>query len=176
MDFLCLDFINSRHGNESVSNAELLASGAWLGRFCRKWGLPAPAKGVSAILAQLREAVDNAAHEYSQSGRLTPQALAGLNAYLEPVLLHNRLEQSCQGFRLSGLIQKNEAELLPYRVVMSFAELLSNYEPSRLKICENPDCGWIFYDESKSRTRRWCDNTCASLIKVRRFREKLKDR
>src|SRR5207244_1417681 len=76
--------------------------------------------------------------------------------------------------------EKFELEMVPlardWRWVMaeiaaSFADLLAKHDSKRLKICENPNCRWIFYDESKSRTRRWCtNNKCANLWKVRRFR------
>jgi predicted RNA-binding Zn ribbon-like protein len=36
-----------------------------------------------------------------------------------------------------------------------------------------PGCGWVFYDRSKNRSRRWCEQaTCANLMKVRRFHQK----
>jgi predicted RNA-binding Zn ribbon-like protein len=50
---------------------------------------------------------------------------------------------------------------------------LETGEPGRLKACENVDCFWVFYDNSRNRTRRWCDSRgCGNLIKVRRFRAK----
>ncbi len=46
-------------------------------------------------------------------------------------------------------------------------------EHTRVKICANPDCGWMIYDESRNQTRRWCSVTgCGNLIKVRRHRTK----
>ncbi len=34
-------------------------------------------------------------------------------------------------------------------------------------------CGWVFYDRSKNRSRKWCEQaTCANLMKVRRFRQR----
>ncbi|MCL6580471.1 MAG: CGNR zinc finger domain-containing protein [Firmicutes bacterium] len=43
------------------------------------------------------------------------------------------------------------------------------------KVCANADCGWLFYDDSRNRSRRWCDGRyCGNLIKVRRFRAKVR--
>ncbi len=40
-----------------------------------------------------------------------------------------------------------------------------------VKVCANPDCTWMFVDESRSASRRWCDvSICGSLINVRRHR------
>lgn len=44
-------------------------------------------------------------------------------------------------------------------------------EHTRVKICANPDCGWVIYDESRNQTRRWCSAAdCGNLIKVRKHR------
>lgn len=56
-------------------------------------------------------------------------------------------------------------------IAASFAELLANGDPTRIKRCANPDCRWVILDETRNRTRRWCEaSVCGSLIKVRRFR------
>ncbi len=44
---------------------------------------------------------------------------------------------------------------------------------TRLKSCANPECRWLFYDESRSRTARWCSmRGCGSVAKARRYRER----
>jgi predicted RNA-binding Zn ribbon-like protein len=48
----------------------------------------------------------------------------------------------------------------------------------RLKRC--PDCQWIFYDRTRSRTKVWCDmlagdaggRSCGTIAKVRRYRDR----
>lgn len=172
MDFLCLDFINSQCGANSAAAADLVFDDAALRQLCRKWNLPYQDGSVKDSLAELHDTVRQAAREFSKTGAISPGLLDDLNAYLKPVPLQALLLREPGGLHIREIPQASEPALLPYRVVMSFADLACNHEAGRLKICENPDCGWIFYDESKSRTRRWCDNTCASLIKVRRFRKK----
>lgn len=42
---------------------------------------------------------------------------------------------------------------------------------ARLKSCANPECSWLFYDSSRSRTGRWCSmGACGSVSKARRYR------
>ncbi|SMC66689.1 CGNR zinc finger domain-containing protein [Kibdelosporangium aridum] len=42
---------------------------------------------------------------------------------------------------------------------------------TRLKSCANSECRWLFYDESRSRTARWCSmRACGSVTKARRYR------
>jgi len=44
-------------------------------------------------------------------------------------------------------------------------------EQRLVKVCANPDCTWMFEDESRSASRRWCDvSICGSLVNVRRYR------
>jgi len=171
MDFLCLDFINSQFESEAVTGAPLMEQ-AWLHRFCHKWGLAEPKKNIEATLVQIRATLYQAVREYSRTNVIAAEKLSGLNEYLKSVLFYNVIASNDAKYRVLEVPQGSDNALFLYRIVMSFADLVSNYEANRLKICENPDCGWVFFDESKSRTRRWCGNTCASLIKVRRFRKK----
>lgn len=42
---------------------------------------------------------------------------------------------------------------------------------TRLKACSNPECRWLFYDTSRSRTGRWCSMAaCGSPAKARSYR------
>ncbi len=41
----------------------------------------------------------------------------------------------------------------------------------RVRACAASDCGWWFLDDTKNRSRRWCDMTlCGNREKLRRFR------
>jgi predicted RNA-binding Zn ribbon-like protein len=60
-------------------------------------------------------------------------------------------------------------------VVRSAADLLTSDELRRLKLCRAHDCGWLFVDGSRNRSRRWCDmSDCGNRAKARRFRERRK--
>ncbi|MBW8300140.1 MAG: CGNR zinc finger domain-containing protein [Hydrogenophaga sp.] len=49
----------------------------------------------------------------------------------------------------------------------SALQLAATPEPDRLKICGN--CGWLFLDRSKNRSRTWCDMAvCGNRIKANR--------
>ena len=52
-----------------------------------------------------------------------------------------------------------------------FVELLSRGELDRIKVCDNEDCRFAFYDGSRNRARRWCSHTtCGNRHKVKQFR------
>ncbi len=43
----------------------------------------------------------------------------------------------------------------------------------RMKVCGNSNCGWLFLDRSKNRSRVWCEMaSCGNRMKARRFRKR----
>ncbi len=83
------------------------------------------------------------------------------------------LEPGEEGHGLVLVAVSSGIEQVAGAVAASFAAMLALGEWSRIKVCTNPDCGWVMYDESRNRSRRWCDKTeCGNLIKVRRHRRK----
>lgn len=44
---------------------------------------------------------------------------------------------------------------------------------TRVRACAADDCGWWFVDDTKNRSRKWCDmKLCGNREKIRRFRAK----
>jgi predicted RNA-binding Zn ribbon-like protein len=78
------------------------------------------------------------------------------------------------GYALSFVPLEPGPAAMIAEIAAAFAETLSRGDPSRIKVCGNRDCLWVFYDRSKNRSRRWCEgNTgCGNLMKVRRFRKR----
>lgn len=58
-------------------------------------------------------------------------------------------------------------------IVRSALAVLTPRNASRVKVCANPDCSWMFYDESQRRNRRWCQtNVCGNMVRVREYRRR----
>jgi predicted RNA-binding Zn ribbon-like protein len=56
-------------------------------------------------------------------------------------------------------------------LAFALSELLARGEVDRIKVCDNVDCRFAFYDASKNRSRRWCAHTtCGNRHKVKQFR------
>jgi predicted RNA-binding Zn ribbon-like protein len=54
-------------------------------------------------------------------------------------------------------------------VAQSAAELLTSPKLGRVKLCAGEGCGWVFLDESRNNSRRWCDSRdCGNRERVRR--------
>ncbi len=64
-----------------------------------------------------------------------------------------------------------EGLLLP--IARSAADLLTHHDLTRLHRCGNERCVLLFYDTTKSATRRWCSTGCMNRARSsRRFRER----
>jgi len=49
--------------------------------------------------------------------------------------------------------------------------------PERIKICDSDTCFWVFYDDSRTSRRRWCDmSTCGNRAKAARHRARARAR
>ncbi len=59
-------------------------------------------------------------------------------------------------------------------IVMSALLLLTRKDLSRVKECPGHHCGWLFFDTTKNRTRRWCEmSVCGNRAKqTRHFRRR----
>jgi predicted RNA-binding Zn ribbon-like protein len=99
--------------------------------------------------------------------------LRALNGFFERDLLVRRLALDKRGSRLTLVSVGDRLESALGEIAGCFAETVVRGDRSRIKICVNKDCLWVFYDRSKNKSRKWCEEaTCGNLMKVRRFRER----
>jgi predicted RNA-binding Zn ribbon-like protein len=62
-----------------------------------------------------------------------------------------------------------------FPVLTSAAELLASPRVGRIRECGSNDCTWLFVDESRNRSRRWCDmRACGNRMKARRHYQRAK--
>jgi predicted RNA-binding Zn ribbon-like protein len=80
-----------------------------------------------------------------------------------------RLVSSADGYTLSAGREGALWDVVTSDIAMSAARLIS--DKATVKVCANADCSWMFTDESKPKTRRWCNvSVCGSLVNVRHHR------
>src|ERR1700693_2762162 len=61
------------------------------------------------------------------------------------------------------------------RIVAAVFSAMSEDEWTRLKLCSSRSCRWVFYDQSRNQSSRWCKMTsCGNRQKARRFRQRSK--
>lgn len=85
-----------------------------------------------------------------------------------------KLELSPQGE--FELVEPRPFERALMLVALSAANLATGELAERVRRCADPECGWLFLDRSKNRSRRWCDMAdCGNRAKARRFQERRRE-
>ncbi|MBA2452090.1 MAG: CGNR zinc finger domain-containing protein [Chloroflexia bacterium] len=96
--------------------------------------------------------------------------LQALNGELRAALGNVELDRVSDAIEWGWLPGTNLRRPL-WPIVQSAAELLTSSEGGRVRECAAHDCEWLFFDESRNRSRRWCNmQTCGNRAKVDRFR------
>ncbi len=160
-------------------NVDVLDDDAWLRSYLERagWGLGrVPDAGERAALRDLRSLLGALADAFRTEGALAPGAFEVLNCLLSGAPIVRRVEAGPGGPTLSTVPAADGIAAVLGEIVASFVALVVTGEPGRLKRCANPDCGWMVYDESRNRSRRWCDAAdCGNLVNVRVHRQRLRE-
>lgn len=183
MELLWCDFINTewRDWRGGDRYEDRLVNGPHMSKFLNRWGLEAPLPLTDEMLAELQEfraALRRMAESVSQGRALEASSVDLLNRCLSGGLSVRRMtveDGESPLYRFESVPAGSGWAQAKAEIAGSFAGTLSANEPSRIRICCNPDCLWVFYDDTRSRTKRYCeDSACGNLMKVRRFRAKRK--
>ena len=179
---LCLDFVNTRcwRGTAQPSDAlgDAQALQRWLQRWLQRHGTAdtiTPRQFSAAIEA--RESLDNLLRALADAAPLPPQALAVLARQVAAAPPRRELVLTPQaaGWRVPQRSSGVAALLAP--VWWSAADLVLAAQRLRLRCCANPRCGWLFLDDSKGGTRRWCSmSACGNRAKVQRHAQRRRAR
>jgi len=185
---LCLDFTNTIGCQFEPERSEKLWSYQHLLIFARRVGMlgpaeeralaeeaarrPAEADRVIAEAHRLRDALF-ALFYPDQPNR--DEALAVLNRHVVCARARQVLVSSDGGFGFA--FRPDDAMDLErplWPIALSGAELLTSPGLARVRACSNdPTCTWLFVDESKNHSRRWCSmRDCGNRVKAKRHYEK----
>lgn len=180
---LALDFINTRSGpplgapvdDVLTGYAELVAWCVHTGaldetgagratRLARKD--PAAAAEVFATALRLRDDLDAIFRALATARQPSGKALSRLRDDEADALAHARLERR-DSFEWSWGDDRTLGRVLR-PVTHAATQLLIGGELDRIKVCGG--CRFLFTDESKNRSRRWCSmEDCGTAEKVRRY-------
>jgi predicted RNA-binding Zn ribbon-like protein len=182
---LCLDFANTvawrttDHPQERlVSFADLVAWSQHAGIVTGKTAqhlleeaarCPALASAVLERAVVLREAIYRVFSAVAGGHTLQATDIATLNGFLPEATSRLQLVLTGDGFAWSWTDDGSSLEQMLWPVVRSAAELLASGELNRVGVCAGDGCGWLFFDTSKNRSRRWCAmEDCGNRAKARR--------
>jgi predicted RNA-binding Zn ribbon-like protein len=149
----------------------------WLEGYLGRW-VPKPDRldrgTARRALRGLRDAMRAIVDLLVRQRKVRAEDRARLNAFLERVSYVRRIEAAGGKLALAEVPAGGPLEVALASIARSFAATLAEADISRLKICRNKDCLWVFLDGSRNKSRRWCETTCGNLMKVRRFRRRRK--
>ncbi len=182
---LCLDFANS-WGDRRRPESDRLADYDTLVAFACEAGLldrrqavrlarrarEAPAEAARAYAAArgLREALYRLFSAQARGRRVDPTDLMKVNAALHEALPHLRVARRGGAYAWDWAEDGGEPLQAPLRpIARSAAELLTSDDLARVRECDGATCTWLFLDQSRNRSRRWCSmESCGNRAKARR--------
>ena len=101
---------------------------------------------------------------------LSADHLKQLNELLINRTIHERLRLAGGNIELD-FPDSLTGPIVATRLASNLAHFLKDYEPDRLKTCDNPTCAMLFYDRGKNNRRRWCTmSICGNRDKVANYR------
>lgn len=165
----CIDFVNSRFTDHVAGGAVLdrLESPAWRSWFLDRWRL-SQVRGRTDLHAMkvARETLRRVLEDWAQGRSVSAADRKRLDEWIGAAPVRRRIDGTFEPVRRDWNWVLSE-------VTGSAAALMSSTDRRRLKVCANPGCTWLFLDESRNLSRRWCDPaTCGNLITVREFRRR----
>ncbi len=185
---LCLDFANTVSGKRLREPVERLriwsdlvswglqtrAVGEELARRLDADGQRRPGEAAAALrrALELRETLFRIFRAIAERTEPAAEDLDLLDAILSRARSHEKLVRAGARYRLAFPEGTAGLDAVIWQVARSAAELLTSAELARVRICGATPvdgCGWLFLDETRSGTRRWCSmKDCGNRAKARR--------
>lgn len=189
---LCLDFANTVHDSRAEDPGEELLAISDLLQWAREAGVissadhdrlashcnrnpreAATALGECVAIRDLLLAI----FAGLAKGRLpSSRRLSELNAALAQAPGQLRVRRNSDQIEAEWTSAADGLQRVLFPVLTSAAELLASQGVGRIRECASADCTWLFVDESRNRSRRWCDmSACGNRMKARRHHQKAKE-
>jgi predicted RNA-binding Zn ribbon-like protein len=182
---ICLDFANTIHDSHATDKGEELQSMPDLLLWAREAGLLSATRHAHLALRYKRAPRESAAvlHDavrirdlllgvfaaVARGSGVSPHRLLELNSALSRSPARLRLRKREGSFAAEWTSASSGVQQVLFGVLSSAAELLASDRLGRVRECANADCTWLFVDESRNRSRRWCDMAaCGNRMKARR--------
>jgi predicted RNA-binding Zn ribbon-like protein len=133
---------------------------------------PTQARRQLTAVLDLRGVLHTTFATVAAGGQPAPDLLGLIQQAAAPGLAELRLSPAAgSGYQLGWT--RPTLELPLQQLAVSAMLLLSSAELDRVKQCPGSTCGWVFLDESRNRSRRWCDSReCGNRERVRAHYER----
>lgn len=183
---LCLDFANSRYWRGTAEPTETLNSFddlfTWLAAAnaldaqtieALKSGWP-PSGSDFRDMIELREALYRIFTAIAAHKEPAQADIERFNRTLLTAPARGQLVKHNGVYLWRAELKPRLPDLLA-AVLWTAGDMLAEPRRDRVRLCANDRCVWLFLDDSKSGTRRWCDmKACGNRAKAHRHYEKKK--
>jgi predicted RNA-binding Zn ribbon-like protein len=131
---------------------------------------PQSAFGLLNRAERLREGLRFAFRHLARRQRIPREYVQPINEVLRVTEGHDELVEAAKAWQIEYVAREGGLDWLLAAVARSAAEIISEGEATRVRLCANPSCSLIFYDASRTHRRRWCSmSLCGNRHKVAAF-------
>ena len=170
----CLDFANTRYWRGQAAPTETLNAPSDLAAWAKAAKAPSIREFEQALA--LRETLYRLFDTNAQGKPAAPRDLEALNRALAAAPARKTLKRGRDGYSWDVDTKSGAALALLAPVLWSAGDLLAGPRLARVRRCANPECGWLFLDDSRAGKRRWCSmSACGNRAKARRHYHKAKE-
>lgn len=190
--WLCLDFTNTVDWHASANPEETIIEYADLIDWSKQAGIvssaeadilsdigkkkPAEAQAVLNKARVTREAIYNILSNISHGLGVKTDDLTVINKAVADMFSHSKVIPKDNGFTWDWDSKREKLDFILWPIVKSAVELMTSEALKRVGQCaDEQGCGWLFWDYSRNKSRRWCDiQDCGNRAKARRHYKKIK--
>ncbi len=177
---LCLEFVNTRYWRGQAAPTETLTAPEELAAWVVANGGPKAPKVSTAKefdrAIELRESLHRLFDAHAQEKAPAARDLEALNAALTAAPARTTLKRERGGYGWDVDVKSGTALALLAPVLWTAGDLLAGPRLDRVRRCANPECGWLFLDDSRAGKRRWCSmQSCGNRAKARRHYHKSRE-
>jgi predicted RNA-binding Zn ribbon-like protein len=180
MDMLWDDFLNSLHHDWRGDGAidDRLDNPKWLDQWVKEHQLSVdhrPSLKELNALKRLRTFLHRIVTDFAANSSPSEDDIEALNKVMADGAVIRQIRRSGDHYNWSLFPLGHQWSHVQAEIVSSMAQMMAEGERSRVRICDNPNCLWVYYDDTRNRSKKYCDDKqCGNLMKVRRFRARQK--
>lgn len=177
---LCLEFVNTRYWRGQATPTETLNVAqdlvAWLAANGGAKSAKEPARKEFERALELRELIHRLFDAEAQNKAPPARDLEALNGALASAPTRTTLRRERNAYGWDVDLRSGTAVVLLAHVLWSAGDLFAAPQLDRVRRCANPECGWLFLDDSRAGKRRWCSmQSCGNRAKARRHYHKSRE-
>jgi predicted RNA-binding Zn ribbon-like protein len=134
---------------------------------------PQAAKALLTKAQRLSHALRRVFTAMVRKQRMAGEWIEPVNEILRITEGHDELVGQDGVWKIEFVAREGGLDWLLAAVARSGAEIIAEGAGARLRLCANAHCGLFFYDDSRTRRRRWCSMAvCGNRSKVAAFARK----